>query len=316
MKTRSLVSGTAALALSALLFTSCSNEDDPVPAISSQYVTIAPSVSGEVITRAGSAYGENGDKLYLYYNTAGSTTANQFADFHYDGTIWDLGTTKMKWSDLHSAAASNPTLPFYATAPVKAPATATKVSVETDQSSTAGYKNSDLLVAYKEIAKAGDATKYTALDIDMKHVLAKLTIEVNAKAIEQATINSVTIRGAVPDYTVTYSKSEDIPATTKAVDGNITDIKPQVNGTIYSVVLPEQAIKKTDGITIVISVNDSNDSKTFTYQPTEAINLQQGKNTTLKLRLSGEGVALGDVTVSEWGKGDTTQGNIEEDPQP
>lgn len=308
MKTRSLVSGTAALALSALLFTSCSNEDDPVPAISSQYVTIAPSVSGEVITRAGSAYGEDGDKLYLYYNTAGSTTANQFADFRYDGTIWDLGTTKMKWSTLHEAASGN--LPFYATAPVIAPTTATKV--ETDQSSTAGYKKSDLLVAYKEIAKAGDATKYTALDIDMKHVLAKLTIEVNAKAIEQATINSVTIRGAVPDYTVTYSKSEDIPATTKAVDGNITDIKPQVNGTIYSVVLPEQAIQKTDGITIVISVKD----KTFTYQPTDAINLQQGKNTTLKLRLSGEGVALGDVTVSDWGKGDTTQGNIEEDPQP
>ena len=312
MKTRSLVSGTAALALSALLFTSCSNEDDPVPAISSQYVTIAPSVSGEVITRAGSAYGENGDKLYLYYNTAGSTTANQFADFRYDGTIWDLGTTKMKWSTLHEVASGN--LSFYATAPVIAPTTATKV--ETDQSTTTGYKNSDLLVAYKEIAKADNATKYTALDIDMKHVLAKLTIEVNAKAIDGATINSVTIKGAVPDYTVTYSKSEDIPATTKAVDGNITDIKPQVNGTIYSVVLPEQAIKKTDGITIVISVNDSNDSKTFTYQPTEAINLQQGKNTTLKLRLSGEGVALGDVTVSEWGKGDTTQGNIEEDPQP
>lgn len=309
MKTRNLVSGTAALALSALLFTSCSNEDDPVPAISSQYVTIAPSVSGEVITRAGSAYGEDGDKLYLYYNTAGSTTANQFADFRYDGAIWDLGTTKMKWSTLHEAASGN--LPFYATAPVIAPTTATKV--ETDQSTTTGYKNSDLLVAYKEIAKADNATKYTALDIDMKHVLAKLTIEVNAKAIDDAVINSVTIKDAVPDYTVTYSKSEDIPATT-TVDGSTkTDIKPLVNGTVYSVVLPAQAIQKANGITIVISVNDS---KTFTYQPTEAINLQQGKNTTLKLRLSGEGVALGDVTVSDWGKGDTTQGNIEEDPQP
>lgn len=310
MKTRSLVSGTAALALSALLFTSCSNEDDPVPAISSQYVTIAPSVSGEVITRAGSAYGENGDKLYLYYNTAGSTASGQFADFRYDGAIWDLGTTKMKWSTLHEVASGN--LPFYATAPVIAPTTATKVSVETDQSSTAGYKKSDLLVAYKEIAKANDATKYTALDIDMKHVLAKLTIEVNAKAIEDAVINSVTIKDAIPDYTVAYSKSEDTPATTTVYGSDKTEIKPLPNGTVYSAVLPEQAIKKTDGIIIVISVND----KTFTYQPKDAINLKQGKNTTLKLRLSGEGVALGDVTVSEWGEGDTTQGNIEEDPQP
>ena len=297
------------MALSALLFTSCSNEDDPVPAISSQYVTIAPSVSGEVITRAGSAYGEDGDKLYLYYNTAGSTTANQFADFRYDGTIWDLGEAKMKWSELHSAAASNPTLPFYATAPIQAPTSAAKV--EADQSSTAGYKKSDLLVAYKAVAKATDG-KYNALDIDMKHVLAKLTIEVNAKAIDGATINSVTIKGAVPDYTVAYSSSEVTPATTTADGSDKAEIKPQQNGTVYSAVLPEQAIKKTGGITIVISVKD----KTFTYQPTDAINLQQGKNTTLKLRLSGEGVALGDVTVSEWGKGDTTQGNIEEDPQP
>ena len=309
MKTRSLVSGTAALALSALLFTSCSNEDDPVPAISSQYVTIAPSVSGEVITRAGSAYGENGDKLYLYYNTAGNNTDNHFADFRYDGAIWDLGTTKMKWSDLHSAAASNPTLPFYATAPIQAPTTAAKV--EADQSSTAGYKNSDLLVAYKAVAKATDG-KYNALDIDMKHVLAKLTIDVNAKAIEDAVINSVTIKNAVLDYKVTYSSSEVTPATTTADGSDKVEIKPLQNGTVYSAVLPEQAIKKTDGIIIIISVND----KTFTYQPTDAINLQQGKNTTLKLRLSGEGVALGDVTVSEWGKGDTTQGNIEEDPQP
>lgn len=298
MKTKSLVSGIAALALSALLFTSCSSEDDPTPAISSQYVTIAPSISGEVITKAGSAYEETGDKLYLYYNTAGNTTADQFADFRYDGTIWDLGTDKMKWSTLHAAASGN--LPFYATAPVKAPATATKV--EADQSTTAGYKNSDLLVAYKAIAKASDATKYTALDIDMKHVLAKLTIDVNAKAVEDAVINSVTIKDAVPDYTVTYSSFEDTPATT-AVDGSsTTEIKPLANGTVYSAVLPAQAIQKTNGIIIVISVND----KTFTYQPTDAINLQQGKNTTLKLRLSGTGVALGDVTVSEWGEGDTT----------
>lgn len=309
MKTRSLVSGTAALALSALLFTSCSNEDDPVPAISSQYVTIAPSVSGEVITRAGSAYGENGDKLYLYYNTAGNNTDNQSADFHYDGTIWDLGTTKMKWSDLHSAAASNPTLPFYATAPIQAPTTAAKV--EADQSSTAGYKKSDLLVAYKAVAKATDG-KYNALDIDMKHVLAKLTIDVNAKAIEDAVINSVTIKNAVLDYKVTYSSPEVTPAATTVNGSDKVEIKPLANGTVYSAVLPEQPIKKTGGIIIVISVND----KTFTYQPTDAINLKQGKNTTLKLRLSGEGVALGDVTVSEWGKGDTTQGNIEEDPQP
>lgn len=96
MKTKSLVSGTAALALSALLFTACNNEDNPVPVISSEYVTIAPTVTGEVITKANASYGQNGDKLYLYYNTAGNTANGQSADFRFNGGIWDLGTTKMK----------------------------------------------------------------------------------------------------------------------------------------------------------------------------------------------------------------------------
>lgn len=81
MNTKCIVSGTAALALSALLFTACNNENDPTPAIGSEYVTIAPTVTGEVITKAGSVYGETGDKLYLYYNTAGSSTTGQYARF-------------------------------------------------------------------------------------------------------------------------------------------------------------------------------------------------------------------------------------------
>ena len=51
MRTKQIVSGTAALALSALLFTACNNENDPTPAISSKYVTIVPTVTGEVITK-------------------------------------------------------------------------------------------------------------------------------------------------------------------------------------------------------------------------------------------------------------------------
>ena len=76
-----------------------------------------------------------------------------------------------------------------------------------DRSTADHYKQSDLLVAYKSITKAEDATKYTALSLDLKQALAKLTIEVNAKAIEDAVINLVTIKDAVADYTVTYNST-------------------------------------------------------------------------------------------------------------
>lgn len=305
MRTKRILSGTAAFALSALLFTACNNESDPTPAISSEYVTIAPTVTGEVITKAGNSYGQTGDKLYLYYNTAGNNTADQHADFRYDGAIWDLGTDKMKWATLHAAAGAN--LPFYATAPIAAPTGATKV--EADQSTAENYNSSDLLVAYTSIAKAGAATGYTALSLDLKHALAKLTIEVNAKAIDNPVIKSVTIKDAITDYTVAYNSSDANPATTTVSGATKTEIKPLANGSIFSVVLPVQAIQKTNGITIVIAIGD----KTFTYQPTDAINLLQGKNTTLKLRLNGTGVVLGDVTVSDWGEGDTQSGNITAD---
>ena len=311
MNTKCIVSGIAALALSALLFTACSNENDPTPTISSQYVTVAPTVTGEVITKAGSSYGQTGDKLYLYYNTAGNATPDQYADFRYDGAIWNLGTNTMKWATIHEAATSTgaSTIPFYATAPVVAPVTGTPTKVETDQSITDNYKNSDLLVAYKSITKAGAPTGYTALSIDLKHALAKLTIEVNAKALEDAVINSVTIKDAVADYTVSYNPSEATPATTDVDGSNKTNIKPLQSGSVFSAVLPVQNIQKANGITIVIAVGE----KTFIYQPEAAISLQQGKNTTLKLRLNGTGVVLGDVTVSDWGTGDTKDDNIAAD---
>lgn len=313
MKTKSFLSGTAALALSALLFTSCNNDDTPELAISSEYVTIAPSVTGEVMTKTDVAYGQQHDKLYLYYNEAGNNTANQSADFRFDGSIWDLGTKKMKWTTLHEAAtqANVDKLNFYATAPIPAPTTAT--SVEADQSSTANYINSDLLVAFKSVNK-GATAKYDALPITLKHVLAKLTIEINAKALENATISTVTIKDAITAYTISYSPASDKPATTKVDGSSKTDVTPLLaNNSVYTAILPAQAIQKTDGITINITTGDG---KSFTYQPADAINLLQGKNTTLKLRLAGEGVILGTVELTEWGDGGTTEGNIDADTAP
>lgn len=313
MKTKSFLSGTAALALSALLFTSCNNDDTPELAISSEYVTIAPSVTGEVMTKADVAYGQQHDQLYLYYNTAGNSNANQFADFRFDGSIWDLGTNKMKWTELNSEEKTG-ALSFYATAPIQAPAPATATNVNANQGNTADYINSDLLVAYQSVTKKDDA-KYDALPITLKHVLAKLTIEINAKALgDNAIINSVTIKDAITAYTIKYNSTSNAPATT-AVDGNKKeDVSPlPVNNSVYTAILPAQAIKATDGITIKIATGDG---KSFTYQPADAINLLQGKNTTLKLRLNGEGVVLGTVELTEWEEAKPTEGNINADPLP
>lgn len=311
MKTKSFLSGTAALALSALLFTSCNNDDTPELAISSEYVTIAPSVTGEVMTKADNvAYGKENDKLYLYYKTAGNNATDQSADFVFDGSIWDLGTNKMKWSTLHNAETGN-ALSFYATAPIQAPTAAT--SVEADQSSKTNYINSDLLVAYQSVAKASKP-QYDALPITLKHVLAKLTIEINAKALgDNAIINSVTIKDAIVDYTTNYYPTAANPATTtKGTDKK--DVTPlPANSSVYTAILPAQAIKATDGITIKIATGDG---KSFTYQPADAINLLQGKNTTLKLRLNGEGVVLGTVELTEWEEAKPTEGNINADPLP
>ena len=87
------------------------------------------------------------------------------------------------------------------------------------------------------------------------------------------------------------------------------NIKPLADRSVFSAVLPVQTIQDVNGITIVIEVGNA----TFTYKPATAINLIQGKNTTLKLRLNGEGVILVDVSVSDWGTGDIKNDNITAD---
>lgn len=220
----------------------------------------------------------------------------------------------MKWTTLHNTAtqANVDKLNFYATAPIPAPTTAT--NVEANQSNAADYIKSDLLVAYHEIAKQDDK-KYTALPITLKHELAKLTIEINAKALgEGATISKVTIKDAITAYTTKYSPASGTPAATTADGSDKKDVTPlPVNNSVYTAILPAQAIQETNGITINIATGDG---QSFTYQPTDAINLLQGKNTTLKLRLAGEGVILGTVELTEWGDGGTTEGNIDADMSP
>ena len=166
-----------------------------------------------------------------------------------------------------------------------------------------------MLVAYTSIAKAASDDKYTALSLDLKHALAKLTIEVNATAIDNPVIKSVTIKDAIADYTVVYNGSDVTPATTTVSGSNKVNIKPLADRSVFSAVLPVQTIQDVNGITIVIEVGNA----TFTYKPATAINLIQGKNTTLKLRLNGEGVILGDVSVSDWGTGDIKNDNITAD---
>lgn len=215
----------------------------------------------------------------------------------------------MKWTTLHDAAtqANADKLNFYATAPIPAPAA---TNVEANQSKPADYIKSDLLVAYHEIAKQDDK-KYTALPITLKHVLAKLTIEINAKALENATISKVTIKDAITAYTTNYSPASGTPATTTVNGSDKKDVTPlPANNSVYTAILPAQAIQETKGITINIATGDG---QSFTYQPTDAINLLQGKNTTLKLRLAGEGVILGTVNVTDWEDGTTTEGNINAD---
>lgn len=96
----------------------------------------------------------------------------------------------------------------------------------------------------------------------------------------------------------------------QTTDGSTTtEVTPLANGSIYTAILPAQLIQAETGITVEIAA----DGQTFTYKPSKPISLIQGKNTTLKLRLAGNGVILGDVTVSDWGDGETASGNVSAD---
>lgn len=311
MKTKQLTNVALSLSCCLAALTACvGGETDAFPP-EKQPVGISATITGEVTTKAEPDYKPASDtKIYMYYKNGGNTTTGEKGIYTYNGGKWNAANELLNagdrifWDDLVAVSGK---YPFFAVSP-KDVSTLTGVAV--DQSDATNFANADLLMAYSEVT-----TRQAKVPLIFKHMLAKLTVKVNTGAVS-TTISktSVSMENAIKDYTVTYTGtlSRDSPAKiTTGSERNVT-FTPHTESTesngkvyVYSVILPAQDISSAAAkvkTTITISGSSGTENLVYTYAPTEATTLANGKNTILTLTVNGTVLELSDIKVTDWGE--------------
>ena len=325
MKTTKLSSCILMVALYTAFFTACtSNEEINIPKEKTP-VGITASLTGEVVTKADNLYQPtDGTKtIAVYYKDGANTTTTEKGLFTYSSS-WTADASasaghQIFWDDLTAVSTA---YPFFAVAP-KDLDKATTGSVETDQNTAGNQTDSDLLMAFTSVASA---SKMTPVDFTFKHMLAKLTVNVDVSKVANASSVgvAVSIKNAIKDYTINYTN----PAPTVAVPATIASgstreaITPKTDtgsGTTrtFSAILPVQEIVKAGTVVEVKITQGGTDINTYTFQPESAskVTLVQAQNTTLTLTVNGTKLELGDIKVTDWTTKAET-GGITIDPKP
>lgn len=151
-----------ALAVFALGFTACSQDDDFTPQqediVKIASANIATEVQTRVNTLGDGTLFENADQILL---VNGSRTSKNNGTYTYDGTNWNLTTGTI----LYASSGTNDFTAYYPAV------TEADYTLPTDQSTVAGIKMADRMVATATGVAKGDAV---ALSFERLH--AKVTI--------------------------------------------------------------------------------------------------------------------------------------------
>lgn len=313
MKAKQLTNVALSLSCCLAALTACVGEETEVFPPEKQPVGISATITGEVTTKAEPDYKPASDtKIYMYYKNGGNTTTGEKGVYTYNGASWNAANELLNaedrifWDDLVAVSGK---YPFFAVSP-KDVSTLTGVAV--DQSNDTNFANADLLMAYSEVT-----IRQAQVPLIFKHMLAKLTVKVNTRAVSTTISNtSVSMENAIKDYTVTYTGtlSGDSPATITTGSERNATFTPHTESTensgktfVYSVILPAQDISSAAAkvkTTITIGSSGSTEDLVYTYapdpDPLTVTKLANGTNTTLTLTVNGTVLELGDVKVTNW----------------
>ena len=290
----------AALPMSLAMLTSCSNEEN-AELLAQNEVKFTTAISGVIESRADVDYEPTHGYLTVYNNALGSTLN---ATYGYDTKTdsWKCTSHKpMYWEDL----GKHDSYTFYGVAPAPE-----NDKVMEDQRLEEDFVASDLLMARTTVDKVN-----TPVNLVLKHLMGKLVVNVqttaDANALTAAELASATvsIAGLKTAYTVTAGTTADVPAVA-TVSGNAhISLLPYQEGSAYSFIAPAQS---TAGMELSFNVTFGTQSRTYIYKVSEtnAPVLTAGTITAFNITISKSEVALGDVTVTDWATGTTTQATL------
>lgn len=240
------------LAALALGFTACSQDKDFTPQLEDIVQIASANIATEVQTRVntlgdGTLF-ENADQILL---VNGSRTSKNNGTYTYDGTNWNLTTGTI----LYASSGTNDFTAYY-------PASV-NFTLPADQSTEAGIKSADRMVATTNGVAKGDAV---ALRFERQNAKITITPTLNTQ-YEGKTISDIT------DFKI----------------GEITPYLPE-NGTAYTAILEPLET----GFTVTLTVGSDNLTATSTTA------LEAGKHYTFSLTVGKEALTIDKVNVTPW----------------
>ena len=250
-----------ALAVFALGFTACSQDDDFTPQqediVKIASANIATEVQTRVNTLADGTLWENNDQILLVNNSRNNKNSGTYTATVTTGdnpaTTWELTNGTV----LYASSGTNDFTAYYPAV------TEADYTLPTDQSTVAGIKMADRMVATATGVAKGDAV---ALSFERLH--AKVTI------------------------TPTFASEYDGKGIADIQNFKIEEIAPYLpeNGTAYTAILEPSGT----GFSVTLTVGSDNLTATSTTA------LEAGKHYSFNLTVGKEAVSINSVSVNDW----------------
>ncbi|MBO5251459.1 MAG: fimbrillin family protein [Bacteroidaceae bacterium] len=199
------------LAVLALGFTACTQDDDFAPQQEDIVKIASANIATEVQTRVNTlddgTLWENNDRILLVNNSRDNKNSGIYT---YNGTAWSLAEGMV----LYALSGSNGFTAYY-------PAVAT-FTLPTDQRTEAGIKSADRMIATQTGVATGNVVE---LNFVRQNAKVTITPSFNTEFGDDATISSLTIAGITPyhpsvsDYTAILAPATGFTVTVKVKVG-------------------------------------------------------------------------------------------------
>lgn len=290
-----------AIAAMALSLGSCdkANEGDDS---SSKYISVSTEITNmtRVSTNAnGGQSFEDGDKISVYAWTGDKDTAPVAANRIVDNSINTLNgsawsaSPQMLWKDTQT---DHYFIGIY-------PSSATSIADLSKGQYTFDVNDqeaSDLLVA---VNAQGIKSSGNPVPLTFKHVMAKLVVNLsfrNQWGGQNPIVTKVTVNGAATQATVNYLTQTVTASTTGKKDIDLPKINKEQQYT--SILIPQSGVNRID-----VAIGSTN----YSYFHQGDIPLGSGKYTTVSLIVGRDRITLGEISISDWEKGETFSGEAQ-----
>ena len=284
----------------ALTLGSCSDNESGIGGEASKYITVSTTIGNMTRVATDENGGQKfveGDEISVYAWTGDATVAPETSERVVNNAINKLtngswvSTPQMLWKNNRD---KHYFIGVYPTAAIS-DLTAGEYTLDVTKQET-----SDLLVAVNTDGISYNADEQQTVPLTFTHVMSKLIVNLQYRNQfgGTPTVKSLVIQNAVSDASVNFL-TKAVTVATDATRADQSLVATKANEKYESIVVPQNGISK-----IVITIGD----KQYIYTHPSDIKLEIGKITVVNLIVGRDEITLGDVSIGEWGEGDTING--------